>query len=74
MSQGRVSECGLCCGFTFLPETPRLGQCLWQSTGTQIQDGHSPAPMAEDGQQTERLLNAGIREISLALTQLTMSY
>lgn len=40
----------------------------------QIQDGHSPVPMAEDGWQTERLLNAGIREISLASTQLKMSY
>lgn len=74
MSQGTVSECGLCGGFTLLPKTQRLGQCLWQSTGTQIQDGHSPVPMAEDGEQIEKLLNAGIREISLALTQLTMSY
>lgn len=28
MSQGTFSEGGVCCGFTFLHETQRLGQCL----------------------------------------------
>lgn len=28
--------------FIFLPETQRSGQCLWQSTGAQIQHRHSP--------------------------------
>lgn len=51
MGQGTASEGGVgsCCGFTFLPETQRLGQCLSQSRGTPTQDRHSSVPMAEDG-------------------------